>query len=385
MATGELHRQLTPTTFEQAAAELAEATAQGQSVRIRGGGTKLDWGRPIEAPPIELATTGLDRILEHNPGDFTAIVQAGAPLARVQDELAAEGQILALDPPLGTNGRKATIGGVFATGDSGPLRHRYGAPRDLVLGLTVALADGTIAKAGSKVIKNVAGYDLGKLFTGAFGTLGLILSVCVRLHPLPVHTATALGATADPEALDATARALSKAPLELESLDVAWRGGRGGILARCAGAEAVRRAQRVATMLRDGGLDGIDVADEDQDLWARQRAGQRAPEQALVRVAARPSALAAVLRAASAADGTLVGRATLGTTYIAVDPGATRGLLDALPRSAVAVLLDAPAELRAEIDPWGEASASSLALMRRVKARFDPMGVCNPGLFAGGI
>jgi glycolate oxidase FAD binding subunit len=200
-----------------------------------------------------------------------------------------------------------------------------------------------------------------------------------------VHTATALGATADPDALNAAAQVLSKAPLELESLDVAWRGGRGGILARCAGAEAVRRAQRVATMLRESGLDEIDVADDDNDLWARQRAGQRAPERALVRVAARPSALPAVLRAADAADATLVGRATLGTTYIALDPAATRGLIDALPAGAPAVLLDAPAALRAEIDPWGPASAASLQLMRRVKARFDPMGVCNPGVFAGGI
>jgi glycolate oxidase FAD binding subunit len=381
MATEELHRQLRPTTFEQAAAELAQATAQGQTVRIRGGGSKSAWGRLTSDPPIELATAALDRILEHNPGDFTAIVQAGTPLARVQDELAGEGQMLALDPPLGTNGRKATIGGVFATGDSGPLRHRYGAPRDLVLGVTVALADGTIAKAGSKVIKNVAGYDLGKLFTGAFGTLGLILSVCVRLHPLPVHTASALGATADPDVLDAAARTLSKAPLELESLDVAWRGGRGGILARCAGAEAVRRARRVATMLGDAGLTGIDVADDDTDLWARQRAGQRSVDGVLVRVASRPSALAAVLRSADAAGGTLVGRATLGTSYIAVEPAATRGLLEALPARATAMLLDAPEELRGEIDPWGATTAASLELMRRVKARFDPTGVCNPGIF----
>src|SRR5689334_16675177 len=111
MATGELPRQLAPTSFEQAAAELAEASAQGMSVRIRGGGTKLTWGRPTPAPPIELSTSALDTLLEHNPGDFTAIIQAGAPLARIQDALAGEGQMLALDPPVGVNGRRATIGG----------------------------------------------------------------------------------------------------------------------------------------------------------------------------------------------------------------------------------------------------------------------------------
>ncbi len=384
MATDEL-RRLAPDTFEQAAAELAEASAQGHTVRIRGGGSKAGWGRAVPDPPIELSTTALDRILEHNPGDFTAIVQAGTPLARLQDELAGEGQMLALDPPLGSGDHKATIGGVFATGDAGPLRHRYGAPRDLVLGVTVALADGTLAKAGSKVIKNVAGYDLGKLFTGSFGTLGLILSLCVRLHPLPVHTATALGATADPNVLDIAARTLSRSPLELESLDLAWRGGRGGILARCAGAEATRRARRIATIMQSAGLDTIEVAEDDVDHWARQRAAQRSADRALVRVAARPSALGEVLRATDRADGTLVGRATLGTSYIELDPDAVAGLVSALPGAAVAVLLDAPAELRAAVDPWGEVTAPSLALMRRVKARFDPSGVCNPGVFAGGI
>lgn len=378
-------RRIEPTTFEQTAAELAEAAAQGASVRIRGGGTKLGWGHPVGEPAIELATSALDRTLEHNPGDFTAIVQAGAPLARVQDELAAAGQMLALDPPLSSNGTRATIGGVFSAADSGPLRHRYGAPRDLVLGVTVALADGTIAKAGSKVIKNVAGYDLGKLYTGAFGTLGVILSLCVRLHPLPGTHVTALGATSDPDVLDAAARTLSRAPLELESLDVAWRSGRGGILARCAGAQAAPRAQRIATMMHSAGLAEIDVAEDDIELWARQRAGQRAADRALVRVVARPSTLAGVLRACDAADGTLVGRATLGTSYIALDPDAVGALLTGLPAGAAAVLLDAPAALRADIDPWGEASPGALTLMRRVKARFDPTGVCNPGVFAGGI
>src|SRR5205085_4537465 len=111
---------------------------------------------------------------------------------RVQEALADDDQMTALDPPLGT-GDAATIGGVIATADSGPLRHRYGAPRDLILGITVVLSDGTIARAGGKVIKNVAGYDLAKLFTGSFGTLGLIVEVVVRLHPVPPRTMTAVG------------------------------------------------------------------------------------------------------------------------------------------------------------------------------------------------
>jgi glycolate dehydrogenase FAD-binding subunit len=385
MATPELRRELSPATFEEAAAELAETAAAGGTVRIRGGGTKSSWGAAAPEPSIELNTASLDRIVEHNAGDFTAIVEAGVPLARVQDELANEQQMLALDPPLGAHSRKATIGGVFATADSGPLRHRYGAPRDLILGLTVALSDGTIARAGGKVIKNVAGYDLGKLFTGSFGTLGVILSVCVRLHPLPASHASALGASDDADVLAAAAQALSAAPLELEALDVAWRSGRGGILARCAGVEPTRRAQRVAQLMHEHGLTQVDVSDDDAELWARQRAGQRSRSRALVRLAARPHELPAVLRATERAGGTLVGRAALGTSYVEADPDAVEPLLRTLPRDARAVLLDAPSELHETLDPWGRADPGMLELMRRVKARFDPANACNPGVFVGGI
>src|SRR5581483_12223252 len=243
-----------PTTFEEAADGLVAATAAGHAVRIRGAGAKAGWGSPVAEPDVELRTSALDRIVEHNAGDLTAVLEAGVPVSRAQEAFAEESQMLALDPALGRGSdRYATIGGVIATGDSGPLRHRYGAPRDLVVGMTVALSDGTIARSGSKVIKNVAGYDVAKLFSGAFGTLGMILSVSVRLHPLPMRSATALGASDDAGTLSAAAAALIKAPLELESLDVAWRGGRGGLLARCAGAETERRAARVAELMRAHG------------------------------------------------------------------------------------------------------------------------------------
>ncbi|HZE05608.1 MAG TPA: FAD-binding oxidoreductase, partial [Solirubrobacteraceae bacterium] len=145
-----------PQTFEEAAQSLAAATAAGQSVRIAGAGTKLGWGAAGAETDCELRTSGLDRVVEHNAGDMTATLEAGVPLAVAQRTFAAAGQMLALDPPLTIDGAGApTIGGVVATGDSGPLRHRYGAPRDLVVGVTVALSDGTIAHSGGKVIKNV--------------------------------------------------------------------------------------------------------------------------------------------------------------------------------------------------------------------------------------
>jgi glycolate oxidase FAD binding subunit len=378
-------RTFAPDTFEDAAAALAAAAAAGDAVQIRGAGTKLAWGTAQPQAETELCTTSLDQILEHNVGDLTAVVQAGVPFARLREQLAGEGQMLAIDPPLGNPDEEATVGGIIATADSGPLRHRYGAPRDLVLGITVALSDGTIARAGSKVIKNVAGYDLAKLFTGSFGTLGIILSVSVRLHPLPLGTATALGASSDPAGLAAAVRALSAAPLELEALDVAWRGGRGGILARCGGAQSSRRAKRVAELMGQLGLDQVDVADSDEALWARQRAGQRSRGRALVKLASRPSRLAEILPAVDAAGGTLVGRAALGTSYVEVDPDAVVRLREALGPGEYSTLLDAPPEARAGLDAWGPNDPVALGLMQRVKHRFDPAQACNPGAFVGGI
>ncbi len=383
-----LATQARPATFEAAAAILAGATADGRTVRTRGGATKFGWGLPIEPPDIELSTGGLNRIVEHNAGDLTAVLEAGVPLAEAQRTFAAADQMLALDPPLNIAEDAepdATVGGVFATGDAGPLRHRYGQPRDLIVGATIALSDGAIAHSGGKVIKNVAGYDLAKLFTGSYGTLGLILSISVRLHPLPEAGATALGAAVDPEALAEAAIALARAPLEFEALDVAWRAGRGGLLARSAGPEHARRARRTGRLMADLGLQQIEVTDDDAPLWERQRAGQRSRDRVIVRIAARPTALAAVVRAADACDGTLVGRAALGCSYVEVDPDEVGKLLDSLAQLATTTILDAPAACRVAHDPWGAAERPALDLMRSVKGRFDPAGTCNPGLFVGGI
>ncbi len=375
--------QTAPETFAEAAESLSAAATEKRAVRLRGAGTKLGWGRPTEPAAVALSTVRLDQIREHNAGDHTAVLEAGVPLARAQQTFAQAGQRLALDPPLGADSA-ATIGGILATADSGPLRHRFGAPRDLVLGVTVALSDGTIAQSGSKVIKNVAGYDLAKLFAGAFGTLGLILSISVRLHPLPAGRTTTLGASADPDTLAAAAVALAGAPLEFEALDVAWHGGRGGLLARCAGHEHTRRSLRAARHMDELGLLDVDMTTDDDELWERQRTGQRSGTGALVRIAHPPSALPGVLRAVDAAGGTLVGRAALGTSYVELAPHHVAALRSAVA-PATTTLLDAPASLRAQSDPWDVPEAPALALMRSLKARFDATATCNPGLFVGGI
>lgn len=387
MSTGSgTRRELSPTSFEEAAVALAAASRGQEAVRLAGGGTKLDWGGSAIEADVVLSTRQLDATLEHNPGDLTAIFQAGVPLARAQAELGAHGQMLAIDPALGRDGGPdATLGGVFATGDSGPLRHRYGQPRDLILGITVALSDGTIARAGGKVIKNVAGYDLAKLFTGSFGTLGLILSVSVRLHPLPRNSTTALGSAASPTVLRDAALALAGAPLELEALDVAWRQGRGGLLAQVAGTEAPRRAARAARLMAKAGLQDVGTTADDAKLWARQRAGQRSSRRAILRVAARPSQLDQVLQAADALEATVVGRAGFGMSYLELDPDRLASARSALPAGSTSVVLDVPGARSAGVDPWGAQAEPVLSLMRSVKQRFDPAGTCNPGMFVGGI
>ena len=387
MATAEVTTER-PGSPEEAAELLRSLGEAGRAVRPLGGRTKRDWGGAGEPIAVELETGGMAQILEHNEGDLTAVLQAGVPLAEAQAAFADKGQMFAVDPPLGA-GDAATIGGVMATADSGPLRHRYGGVRDLVLGITVALSDGTLAKAGSKVIKNVAGYDLGKLFTGSYGTLGLIVSVTIRLHPKPVATATAFGAIDDPDALARAAGMLAVLPLEADSLDAAWREGSGRLLARFGGASAGDQAQVAAERMREAGLDGVQTTEDDEELWGALRSAQRAADNgASLKVSGRITDLAPAIRAAEAAGGSLVSRAAHGLSWITLDSGdLARRATDV--RSALeprpVVLLDGPAGLRGDFDPWGPVGSGSLAVMRRLKERFDTERIFRPGAYVGGI
>jgi glycolate oxidase FAD binding subunit len=376
-----------PGSPKEAADLLRGLAADKRVVRPRGGGTKLAWGAAGDPVAVELETGGMNRILEHNEGDLTAVLEPGVPLGEAQSAFADKGQMLALDPPLGRDDA-ATVGGLVATGDSGPLRHRYGGVRDLVVGISVALSDGTLAKAGGKVIKNVAGYDLAKLFTGSYGTLGLIVGVNVRLHPLQTDTATASGGTEDPERLAAALATLARLPLEADCLDVAWRGHGGRVLVRFGGAAAEHQAEITVKHMREAGLDDAEAIAGDAEVWTAQRAGQRSEAGAVLKVSGRTSDLAAVIGATRDADGALVGRAAQGLYWIVLEGD---GLAEraAHVRSALepraCVLTDAPAAVREAVDPWGPVDPGALAVMRRVKERFDPARILRPGAFVGGI
>ncbi len=364
----------------RSADEVAAVLARGQVIRPVGGRTKLAWGAIGAPPEVELSTERLNALVEHNQDDFTAVLQAGLRLSAAQAAFAAAGQRLALDPP--DPDSRATVGGVLATSDSGPLRHRFGAARDLVLGIQVALPDGTVARAGSRVIKNVAGYDLAKLMCGALGTLGVICEVIVRLHPVAPRTVTVAGRGDQAASLSAGAAALRRHPSELEALDVAWDQGSGAVLARAAGRACETSGELAARVLREEGLE-CELIDDDDRLWAEQRGAQRATAGgAIVRVSFPPAELERLLGAARS----VVARAGTGLGWAAIEPSPEA--LERL-RTALApwpcVLLDAPDSLRAEVDPWGVADTPATALMERVKLRFDPGRICNPGRYVSGI
>jgi glycolate oxidase FAD binding subunit len=348
-----------------ASVEEASALLKGRETPIRpvGGGTK-PWLPDRGEEPLE--TGGLNRILEHNVGDFTAVLEAGVPFETAQAAFAEHGQMLAWDPP----SAGATVGGIMATADSGPMRHRFGGVRDLVVGVTVVLSDGTVAKAGGKVIKNVAGYDLGKLFAGSFGTLGLIATLAVRLHPR--QDTVTLSVPLDDLAL---VQDLARRPLEADAFDVRHEDGETWLALRFSGTAAGEQAARARE------LAGGEVIEDDHDLWAHHRALQRS-EGAVLKVSGRPTDLPKVIHAGAA---TVVSRAVLGLSWLAFPPGNDLADRVAAARQTLApracMVLDGADRVG---DQWPDAGGAQV-VMERLKARFDPARIFRPGSFVGGI
>jgi glycolate oxidase FAD binding subunit len=367
-----------PSGVEEVAEVLRQTQREGHTVLATGGRTKTGWAPPPSSVDVLIDTTGLDRVVEHTAGDLVVVAEAGLRLSALQQRLGAAGQWLALDPPE----QGATLGGVVSANASGPRRLRYGTVRDLLIGVTVVLADGTVAHAGGKVVKNVAGYDLGKLYTGAHGSLGVVVSTTWRLHPLPAARRVVVLDLSDP--LDAGPFALAMARSTLTPSAVEVHATTGGSALLIVVFEAILesvRAQADATVaLLRGGRQGDDLPDgfgerpgSDSDL--------------VLRLAFAPASLPDVLQALP--DGTVMtSSACTGVAYAALaaeDAGLLPTLRTALaPHDGTAVVLHAPADLRDGLDHWGPVG-DALDLMRRVKDRFDPNGSLAPGRFVGGI
>jgi len=394
-----------PADVAEAAATMGAAASLGLTAVPRGAGTRLAWGVPPASCDLVVDTLRLNRVLEHAAGDLVVRVQAGVGLDQLAGVLAEAGQRLALDPPPSrgpaTDGARAdTIGGVLATGAAGPLRLRYGTPRDLAIGITVVRADGTVASSGGKVVKNVAGYDLGKLFAGSYGTLGLIAEAAFRLHPLPGAASFVTRDVASIDTAHAAIAAAAGSPLAPSAAELDRPGRQApisvGVLLEGDPEGVAERSRRMAELL--GG--GASVSAVRPAWWGRGAA----TDGTLIRIAFWAAELAGVLRgvdaAASAAglDPAVSGSAAAGVIYVAVDERAAPAAVaqfvlavraavgnpaSAHPSRGSAVVLHAPAQVRAAVDMWGPVPA--LGLMRAVKNQFDPGHRMAPGRFAGGI
>ncbi|MFC0039044.1 FAD-binding oxidoreductase [Actinomadura rayongensis] len=362
-----------PATVEEASALLRAAAGHGLAMVARGGETRLDWGPPPTRCDLLVDTRRLDRIVEHAAGDLVATAEAGVPLDDLNAALGAHGQRLALDGPPGS-----TVGGTVAAGAAGPLRLRYGTPRDLVIGLTIVRADGTVARSGGKVVKNVAGYDLGRLFAGSFGTLGLIVSATFRLHPLPparAFVSQTYGSAA--EAYDAV-HAVLHSQADAAAIECATAPGAGhrvDVLLEGVAEALPARSDRVASLI------GGTVAEQAPDGWGAYPDGS-----ALIETSVPPASLKDLLTGPHAATAALTWSAS-GHGWAALPAGTpperVAEVLAALRSIGGAVVRFAPEDVRAAVDVWGPVPA--LALMRRVKDQFDPEHRLSPGRFAGGI
>ena len=368
-----------PTTVDQVAEVLRAAAADGRTVVPVGGRSKLTWAAPPESCDLLLDLTGLDRVVEHVAGDLTVVAEAGVRLADLQAQVGRAGQLLGLDPPE----EGATLGGVVSANASGPRRLRYGTTRDLLIGIAVVLADGTVAHAGGKVVKNVAGYDLGKLFTGAHGTLGVVVSTTWRLHPVPAARRVVTLELPDAAAAGPLSVALARSTLTPSAVElIAGADGTARLVVLFESiAESVAGQAGAAVALLGGGEESEDLPED----FGRRPGGA---DDVLLRLAHAPASLSAVLGALPAQTAVAAHAAT-GVTYAAVPAGEA---VDALPRlraaiaphDGTAVVLRAPDADRERLDHWGPVG-DSLDLMRRVKERFDPERRMSPGRFVGGL
>jgi glycolate oxidase FAD binding subunit len=375
-------RVVEPETEEELSAALRCADRDGVAVIPRGGSTKLEWGNPPalggKSSGLILSTARLHQVVEHAGADLTVTVEAGCPFGDLQRTLARHGQRLAVDPLWP---ERATIGGILSTNDSGAWRLAYGGLRDLIIGVTLVLADGTIARSGGKVVKNVAGYDLPKLATGALGTLGVITQAIFRLHPMPRKTRTLTLETGGVAEAQELLLAIQDTNLAHSALQVRFQAGRApdmDILLE--GTEAGMSAQ----MTRVRALAGAArVTDASEAVW---RARETIAEcDAVAKFSVLPSKIGNTILAVES-DGGSDWRAVVQATgigWLSAD-GDLRELRAQIEHEGGTLMIMRQRPGSALMEAWGDAG-DALPLMRAIKQRFDPNGTLNPGRFVGGI
>lgn len=390
----------------QTTAELADLVTcahQNQWGMIpAGSGSKLHWGGLIHpAPLITISTQRLNQLIDHAAGDLTVTVEAGMRFAELQTLLAKENQFLAIDP---SYPQDATIGGIVATADTGSFRQRYQGVRDMLLGISFIRADGKLAKAGGRVVKNVAGYDLMKLFTGSYGTLGVITQVTLRVYPLPEASQTMILSGSNDAIAEATSVLLKSAltPAHADVISGAVMETLG--LGRAAGL-AVRfqsilpsvkeQMNRLEEVGRSLNLSNTPYTDDDAELWERLQTRMTAPpqsDQIACKIGIQPSSAIALLHELNqlslpAWSAQIHSASGLGRLIFAsnLSPNHLLKLREICQTNGGFLsVLQAPTALKQQIEVWGYAG-NALDVMRSLKHQFDPDNLLNPGRFVGGI
>ena len=386
-----------PGSIEEASELHQLADSEGLSVAPRGGGTKMPLGNPPSGLDLIVSTARMNEVIEHVPGDQIVRVQAGIKLETLQEQLAGSDQILGIDPPE----KEATIGGIIAANSSGPRRLRYGTIRDLIIGITVVLADGTVAKAGGKVVKNVAGYDLSKLFTGSLGTLGLIAIVNFRLHPRPESARTVAVELSNTKETGEAAQAIMHSQIVSSALELHWSGETKLLTVLIEGIPPAVEAQvETASFLFKPFGETRALSDEEAPYLGplTPPGTSGAEDEVALKIGAPPAELMGVLDSVLGAcerrgvTPRITGHAANGITLVGLSGGGEEAQVKVIEelreiwvrRGGSLVVQKAPLSVKERVDVWGPAG-DYLGLIRRVKEKFDPRAVLNPGRFLGGI
>jgi glycolate oxidase FAD binding subunit len=385
-----------PLDAEDAARALRLCDRSEASVLVFGGATQMRLGSPPRRYDLALCTERMTQLLEYEPADLTCRVQAGMTLAELQRTLREQGQRLPLDPP---RPERATVGGMVAANTSGLSRARYGTVRDWVIGIAVAYPSGKVARAGGKVVKNVAGYDLMKLHTGALGTLGVVAEVNLKIQALPEATATVLGHfEAAVSAIEAGARlargylapaasiVVNRGALWACGLTADWNWTLGLKL------EGYRREVDAARELAAKEIQAAGGRTEAQEgvdsFWAKARDWSAPSDNVAVLRAILPITATSAISAAMAGDAQAMIQPAAGIVEVLLSSSAAlaglKRLRAAAPPESQVLVASAPGDLKRSLDVWGP-PPPGFALMGALKQSLDPNGILNPGRFVGGI
>jgi glycolate dehydrogenase FAD-binding subunit len=383
---------VTPERNEQIGAALRHCSEERATVVAWGGGTAMALGNPPRRVDVVMKLDKLNRVIEHDSANLTVSAQCGITLAVLQSALHAEKQFVPIDAPLPA---RATVGGIVAANLNGPRRSSCGSMRDLVIGMKVTLAGGESIKAGGKVVKNVAGYDMCKLFTGSLGTLGIITEVTLRVAPIAESAATFIGhgtlAHAQRFIEDLASSALLPAAVFLlgETPQDDWR-----VAVWCEGfAQAVERHLRDLQAIAARGNLKAEVArgEDHNELWNKLRDFPLEPHRIVYRITVPRAAILDFIKRSQGWNVTkIVSDTSMGTIWLAFP--ANKAAIARFPeiesvarqRRGHAVVFSAPASLKTAINVWGQ-SPETLPLMREIKRQFDPDELLNPGRFLAGI